>query len=96
MAGANGQRRTRVEQEFAMHADEVAKAVADQFRPVYERVLQRAKDAEERAAILQTAVERVALGKNVSDAQALCAQVLDQLGIVPDVQTDGDHAQTEA
>lgn len=78
-----------VEREFAQHAREVAAKVAEQFQPIYDRAIDRAKAAEERAAILQTCVEMVALGMpgRADSPEAFAQQVLDQLGIVPDVQT---------
>lgn len=88
MAGAQAQRRGAVEREFAEHAREITAKVAEQFQPVYERAMHRAKLAEERAAVLQTCVELVALGMpGRHDAPEAFAQaVLDQLGIIPDIQ----------
>lgn len=85
--GAQAVRRSRVEREFQEHAREIAAAVAAQFQPVYERVCRERDAAVERAAILQTVVERIALGIP-RDPDLEARQVLEQLGIVPDVQTE--------
>ena len=87
-AGAKAVRRSKVEAEFAKHAREVGATLAAQFQPVYDRVLHRAKLAEEKAAVLQTCVEMVALGMpgRTGSPEAFAQAVLDQLGIVPDVE----------
>lgn len=84
MGGAKAQRRTLVEREFNTHARELAERVAAQFQPVYERVCRERDAAIERAAVLQTTVERVALGL-ATDPKTEAEQALEQLGITPDV-----------
>lgn len=98
-AGAKAQRTALVQREFDKHAKEISEKVAGAFQPVYERVCRERGAAIERAAILQTVVERIALGRTVfavtdeewADGAALSALAqgaLDQLGIVPDVQVE--------
>lgn len=90
MKGAEHVRRAKVEQEFQRHAREIAERVAAQFQPVYDRVCRSRDEAIKRAAILQTAIERIALA-HVDDAQAEARRVLDELGIVPHVHTLDDQ-----
>jgi len=85
MNGAAANRRRLVEREFSVHAREIAERMAAQFQPVYERVCRERDEAVERASVLQSVVERVALG-HAGSVEA--RQLLDQLGINPDVQTE--------
>lgn len=89
MGGAAASRRTKVEREFANHAKEISDKVAAVFQPVYERVCRERDEARERAAVLQTIVERIAL-EQVDNPYLEAQRVLDQLGIVPDVEVASD------
>lgn len=85
MAGATANRRRHAEREFALHVREVAERV---FRPMLREQIQRAQAAEERAAILQTAVEHIATGVPLAGrktGKAIANTVLEQLGITPDL-----------
>lgn len=86
-AGAKALRRRAVDQMAAEHARELAEKV---FRPALREQIVRAKAAEERAAILQTVVERIALVDPACDPVVDARLVLEQLGIVPDVQTEAN------
>lgn len=96
MAGAQATRRSAVEREFQQHAVEIAAKVAEQFRPVYERVCRERDEAIERAAVLQTVVELIAL-ERVDNPYLEAQKILDQLGIVPDIEVaPADDATQEA
>lgn len=95
-AGAKAMRRNVIEREFAQHAKEISEKVAAAFQPVYERVCRERDVARDRVAVMQTALELIATaGERVPDwrRMAQCAQdALDQLGIVPDVQTESKES----
>lgn len=89
MAGAAANRRTKVKAEFGSHAKQIARQVADQFQPVYERVCRERDQARFQTAILQTAVELIAAGcpGSIDPPEAIAQSALDQLGITADIQT---------
>lgn len=92
-AGAKALRRqaavAEVRDVVKTHAAEVAEKMADEFREVYARTAHRARVAEYTVAVMQTALELVAAGcPGTNDSPEQVAQAaLDQLGIVPDIQT---------
>jgi hypothetical protein len=88
VAGADAQRRSKADRAVAERMREAADRV---FKPLLQQQLERARAAEERAAVLQTAVERIALG-HVDDLAGEARRVLDELGIVPDVATADNDA----
>lgn len=90
LAGADAQRRSKADRAVAERMREAADRV---FKPLLQEQLDRARAAEERASVLQTAIERIALEHvDPLDAPSEARRVLDELGIVPDVATADNDA----
>jgi hypothetical protein len=92
MAGQRGLSRQRALRQVL--TEDVVGAVAREFQPVYERALERAADAETRAAgaqILAHTLQRIALaGDEISATmlRALAKQTLAELAIPLDLETE--------